>query len=109
VILGLVAEVNEDTGYDALYADDGHEGLQIIEQQETIDLLITDIGLPGINGRDLATQAIARHPNLKVSFITGYDQDGTLPRHLGRSGVELMTKPFTIASLAERVQALTQD
>ncbi|WP_462380930.1 PAS domain-containing protein [Pseudomonas sp. Marseille-QA0892] len=109
VILELVAEVIEETGYDALYADDGHKGLQIIEQQETIDLLITDIGIPGINGRDLATQAIARHPNLKVLFITGYDQDVTLPSHLRRSGVELMTKPFTIASLAERLQALAED
>tara|TARA_R100001143_G_C3328391_1_gene118173 strand:+ start:8 stop:826 length:819 start_codon:yes stop_codon:yes gene_type:complete len=109
VILELAAEVIEETGYDALYADDGLKGLQIIEHQKEIDLLITDIGLPGINGRDLATQALVRHPNLKVLFITGYDQDVTLPKHLRRPGIELMTKPFTIASLAERLQALSQD
>ena len=107
-ILELVAELIEEMGYDALYADDGHKGLRIIEQQEKIDLLITDIGLPGVNGRELAAQALARHPNIKVLFITGYDQDVILPSHLRRPGVELMTKPFTIASLAERVQALSQ-
>ncbi len=108
VILELAAEVIEVMGYDALYAGDGHQGLQLIEQQDSIDLLITDIGLPGINGRELATQAIARHPDIKVLFITGYDQDVTLPSHLRGPGVDLMTKPFTIASLAERVQALAQ-
>lgn len=107
VILELIAEVIEEMGYDALYARDGHQGLQLIEQQKSIDLLITDIGLPGINGRELATQAIVRHPNLKVMFITGYDKDVTLPSHLRGPGVDLMTKPFTIASLAERVQLLT--
>jgi CheY-like chemotaxis protein len=96
-------------GFDALYADDGHKGQRIIEQLGTIDMLITDIGLPGVNGRELATQALQRHPNIKVLFITGYDQDVTLPSNLRRPGVDLLTKPFTIASLAERVQKLSHE
>jgi len=109
VILELVAEVIDDMGFDALYADDGHKGQRIIEQLGTIDMLITDIGLPGVNGRELATQALQRHPNIKVLFITGYDQDVTLPSNLRRPGVDLLTKPFTIASLAERVQKLSHE
>lgn len=108
VLLELIAEVVEELGYDAVYAEDGHEGLRIIEEQEAIELLITDIGLPGVNGRELATRALALHPGTKVLFITGYDRDVVMPNHLRRPGVNLITKPFTLAAFSERVQSLTQ-
>ena len=109
VLLELIAEVVEEMGYEVMYADDGRQGLRIIEDQPEIDLLITDIGLPGVNGRELATQALARHPGIKVLFVTGYDRDVILPEHLRRPEVDLITKPFTVAALSERIQALTQE
>jgi PAS domain S-box-containing protein len=108
VLLELIAEVVEEMGYDAVYAEDGYEGLRIIEEQEAMELLITDVGLPGVNGRELATRALALHPGIKVLFITGYDRDVTMPNHLRGPGIDLITKPFTWAAFSERVQALTQ-
>jgi len=52
-------------GYDVLYAENGYKGQQLINNQGTIDVLITDIGLPGINGSELATQALSEHPTSK--------------------------------------------
>ncbi|MFC6478417.1 ATP-binding protein [Pseudomonas asuensis] len=104
----LIPEMLEDLGYFTLVAGDGYEGLEILKSHKGIDLLITDIGLPGLNGRDLAAQALRMYPSLKVLFITGYDQSVTLQKSLHRSGVELMTKPFTIAALASKITSMTE-
>ena len=104
----LVPEVLEDMGYFTLIASDGHEGLDILKNRPGIDLLVTDIGLPGLNGRDLAAKALEMYPLLKVLFITGYDQSVTLQKSLHRPGVELMTKPFTITDLASKISSMTE-
>lgn len=104
----LVPEVLEDMGYFTLIASDGQEGLNILKNRPGIDLLVTDIGLPGLNGRDLAAKALEMYPLLKVLFITGYDQSVTLQKSLHRPGVELMTKPFTITDLASKISSMTE-
>ncbi|WP_145146117.1 response regulator, partial [Pseudomonas duriflava] len=105
----LIPEVLEELGYLTLVASDGYEGLEILQNQPGIDLLITDIGLPGLNGRDLAAKALRINPTLKVLFITGYDQNVTLQKSLHQPGVELITKPFTIAGLASKISSMTKD
>jgi PAS domain S-box-containing protein len=93
-----------ELGFTVLEAHDGPSALRLIENHPEIELLFTDVGLPGINGRDLVEQARQRRPDLKVLFTTGYARDAIV--HQGRldPGIELLAKPFTRAQLAERVR-----
>jgi CheY-like chemotaxis protein len=104
-------EALQELGYRVLEAPDGPSSLQILERTAHIDLLFTDVVLPGgMTGAQLAAQARGRWPNLKVLFTTGYARDAIV--HHGRldPGVQLITKPFTIAELAARVrEVLEQD
>ncbi len=106
----LIAEVLEDAGYRTLSAHDGSAGLKILQSALGIDLLVTDVGLPGgMNGRQLADAARVARPDLKVLFITGYAENAAVGNgHLER-GMEILTKPFDIASLARRVRSMTSD
>jgi signal transduction histidine kinase/CheY-like chemotaxis protein len=104
-------EALQELGYRVLEAADGPSSLQILERDPHIDLLFTDVVLPGgMTGAQLAAQARGRWPRLKVLFTTGYARNAIV--HHGRldPGVELITKPFTIAELAARVrEVLEQD
>jgi PAS domain S-box-containing protein len=103
----LVSEVLEDQGYKILLATDGPAGLQILESKARIDLLITDVGLPGgLNGRQVADAARARRPGLKVLFITGYADNAVVAGGGLESGMQIMTKPFDMAALATRVREM---
>lgn len=103
----LVTEVLEDLGYATLEAADGHAAQRILSSDARVDLLITDVGLPGgMNGRQLADAARARRPDLATLFITGYAENAALSHgHLG-SGEHVLTKPFAIDALALRVRDL---
>jgi PAS domain S-box-containing protein len=103
----LVSEVLEDQGYKILQATDGPAGLHILESKARIDLLITDVGLPGgLNGRQVADAARARRPGLKVLFITGYADNAVVAGGGLESGMQIMTKPFDMAALATRVREM---
>lgn len=103
----LVVEVLEELGYTALEAADGEAGLRILRSDARIDLLVSDVGLPGgMNGRQVADAARAIRCNLKVLFITGYAENAVLSHGHLDMGMHVMTKPFTIRALAERIQAL---
>ena len=71
----LIIDVLEELGYKALEASDGPAGLRILQSPQRIDLLITDIGLPGLNGRQVADAARVTRPDLKVLFMTGYAEN----------------------------------
>jgi DNA-binding response OmpR family regulator len=72
-----------------------------------IDLLITDVGLPGgLNGRQLADAARSVRPNLKVLFITGYAENAVIGNGILEPGMEVMTKPFVMATLGNRIRDL---
>ncbi|WP_223861492.1 PAS domain-containing protein [Geminicoccus harenae] len=96
-----------EAGYRTFQAADGREALAILSERRRVDLLVTDVGLPGIpNGRQLAEIARASRPGLAVLFITGY-AGARLERHLGE-GTELLVKPFSFDMLHAKVQALLQ-
>ena len=101
----FVTEVLGDLGYATLEAEDASVGLDILRSNARIDLLISDVGLPnGMNGRQLADAARELRPGLKVLFITGYAENALLSEgHLG-SGMQAMTKPFTMEELAVRLR-----
>jgi len=100
-------EMLRELGYRTLEAHAGPAALQILQAHREIQLLFTDVGLPGgMNGRQLADQAKARRGDLKVLFTTGYARNAIV--HDGRldPGLQLITKPFTYSALASKVRAL---
>ena len=94
----LVIEVLNDLGYRALQAADGPAGLKLLRASERIDLLVTDVGLPGMNGRQVAEAARELRADLKVLFITGYAENAALANGFLAPGMEMMTKPFAVES-----------
>ncbi len=88
-------------------ADDSHSGLRMVESLPRVDLMVTDVGLPGgMNGRQLADAARQRRPDLKVLFITGYADVAVVGGNLSQPGMQVMTKPFAMDALAARVQSM---
>ena len=106
----LVTEVLDDLGYSPIEASDGPAGLRILESEAAIDLLITDVGLPGgINGRQLADAARITRPELKVLFITGYAENAIIGSGHLAPGMRVLTKPFVVETLANRIQDMIGD
>ena len=100
----LAAEHLRELGYRVLEADDGPTGLRLLEGGNRIDLLVTDVGLPGLNGRQLAEAGRERQPALPILFITGY-AGSELEAHLA-PGMAVVGKPFTLDALTERMRDL---
>ena len=91
-------------------APDGASGLRLVQSGRRIDLLITDVGLPGgLNGRQVADGARAVLPDLKVLFITGYAENAVLNHGHIEQGMEVLTKPFAIGDLAGRVDRMLRE
>jgi PAS domain S-box-containing protein len=108
VVRSLILEVLADLGYSAFEAVDGPSGLKILESKQRIDLLITDVGLPGLNGRQLADHARLMRPDLKVLFITGYAEQAAMATGFLAPGMEMITKPFDIENLAVRIREIIE-
>ena len=105
----LVAELLGESGYAVIEAPDGPTGLQVLESNARIDLLITDVGLPGgMNGRQVADAARVTRPNLKVLFITGYAENAVMGKGRLEKGMYVMTKPFQVDILADRIREIIQ-
>ena len=100
----LIAEVLEELGYRTLEAADGAAGLRALADGGRVDLLVTDVGLPGgMDGRQLADAARVAQPGLKVLFITGYAEAVTGSGRL-EPGMQVLAKPFAMGTLAERIR-----
>jgi PAS domain S-box-containing protein len=103
----LVVDVLEELGYIAIEAADGVSGLEILGSDVRIDLLITDVGLPGgLNGRQMVDAARTSRPDLKVLFITGYADNATISHGQLEPGMHILTKPFAMDRLAERIRSI---
>ena len=104
----LTTDVLAELGYTALQAADGGTALEVLRSKAPIDLLVTDVGLPGgMNGRQVADAARALRPGLKVLFITGYAETAVLSHGHLEPGMHILTKPFAMEALAARVRELT--
>jgi signal transduction histidine kinase/ActR/RegA family two-component response regulator len=107
VVRPLVTEILETYGYAVLPAADGREAIEIAGQQAgSIDLLLTDIVMPGMNGRELANTLTAEYPALKVVFTSGYPADATVRKGLSETGVAFIEKPYLPEDLARIVRRI---
>ncbi|RZM11654.1 MAG: response regulator, partial [Sphingomonas sp.] len=103
----LVVEVLEDLGYTAIEAGDGAAALRILRSDARIDLLVTDVGLPGgMNGRQVADAARDLRPGLNVLFVTGYAENAVLSHGHLDPGMHVITKPFSMEKLGVTVREL---
>jgi len=93
-------ELLEDVGYKVLEAFDGDRGYEILQSGAPVDLLISDIKMPGRNGYQLAEAGLAMRPSLRVLLMTGYAQD-PLPQAMRSKGVEIIYKPFDFDALVD--------
>jgi PAS domain S-box-containing protein len=108
IVRGIVVEVLEDLGYRAIEAADGPAGLEALRAGGRIDLVITDIGLPGLNGRQVAEAARLLRPDLKILFMTGYAETAAMADGFLQPGMQMITKPFAIHSLATRIKSIIE-
>jgi CheY-like chemotaxis protein len=103
----LVTDVLEDLGYTAIEAADSAAGLRALQSEARIDLLITDIGLPGgMNGRQMADAGRETRPDLNVLFITGFAENALINHGRLEPGMSVLTKPFAVDALAARIREL---
>jgi CheY-like chemotaxis protein len=106
VVRALVIEVLVGLGYRTLEAADGGAALRILESKQRIDLLVTDVGLPVMNGRQVYDAAAQTRPDLKVLFMTGYAENAALGNGFLAPGMELVTKPFSMEKLASQISRI---
>ena len=105
----MIADRLRDRGYRVLEAADGLSGQDILKSVETIDLLITDVGLPGgLNGRQVADAARTLRPGLGVLFITGYAEGVVLKDSPLDARTQIITKPFAFDVLDEGVRTMLE-
>jgi PAS domain S-box-containing protein len=105
----LVSDILEDLGYTAIEAGDSAAGLKVLQSDVRIDLLVTDVGLPGgMNGRQMADAARVARPDLRVLFITGYAENAVLGNGHLAPGMAVLTKPFAIESMAARIRSMIE-
>jgi signal transduction histidine kinase len=103
----LLADVLGELGYTVIEAADSAAGLKLLRSDVHIDLLVTDVGLPGgMNGRQMAEAALELRPQLKTLFITGYAENAVLNDGQLRPGMQVLTKPFAVDTLEGRVREL---
>ncbi len=105
----LVTDILEDLGYTAIEAGDSAVGLKVLQSNVRIDLLVTDVGLPGgMNGRQMADAARVSRPDLKVLFVTGYAENAVLGNGHLAPGMAVLTKPFPIETMAARIRSMIE-
>ncbi|MBP1804945.1 PAS domain S-box protein [Rubellimicrobium aerolatum] len=108
VVRALVAEVLRERDFAVLEAGDGPAALELLGPGRRFDLLVTDLGLPGLDGRQLADRAREGRPDLKVLFITGYAEGAIRAGGFLRPGMAMLTKPFAVEALAAKVRELLE-
>jgi CheY-like chemotaxis protein len=102
----LVSAVLSELGYAFVEAGDANGAMPILQSNQRIDLLISDVGLPGMNGRQLAEIGRQIRPDLKVLFITGYAEHAAVRGGFLDSGMQMITKPFTFDLLTAKVREM---
>jgi DNA-binding response OmpR family regulator len=109
-MLNLVAVMLEDLGYTVLKAGSGAEAMRIAESHAgDIDLLVTDVVMPGMNGCDLADRLRSNRPSLRRLFVSGYSDEAISVQKSVEAGAHFLEKPFTLDDLAARVRTALRE
>jgi len=103
----VVVEVLNDLGYKSLEAVDGPAALRILKSPQRIDLLITDIGLPEMNGRQVVDLTRGERPDLKVLYMTGYAEMAASGDFLEK-GMQIISKPFSMDKLSAKIRDVVE-
>ena len=104
----VLSDALQELGYRVLVASDARPAIPILQSDQRIDLMVSDVVLPHINGRKLAEIARAARPALKVLFVTGYAEQATFRGDLLDPGMDMLTKPFTLDALGANVRAMIE-
>jgi signal transduction histidine kinase len=107
-VRALVSQVLGELGYAYLEAGDAVGAVPILESTQRIDLMISDVGLPGMNGRQLADIGRQMRPDLKVLFITGYAENAGARAGFLETGMQMITKPFAFDQLTAKVREMIE-
>jgi PAS domain S-box-containing protein len=102
-VRAFASDALRDYGFNVLEASDASEALRILDGRGAIDLLFTDIGLPGVNGRELVSMVQRKHPSIRILFTSGYAQMPAPTTSRWYSEAPLLSKPFTRSQLYEKV------
>ena len=103
-VLSFLADALQALGYRVLTASHTDDGLALgDEHAEQIDLVLTDVVMPGMNGPEMAQRLIFRHPDLRVLYLSGYDRETLGPLGVPEEGPAFLKKPFTMDALVKRV------
>ena len=102
----LVSEVLGELGYRFVEASDANGAIPILDSGQRVDLLISDVGLPGMNGRQLAEIGRQLRPGLRILFITGYAEHAAVRGGFLDQGMQMITKPFTFELLTAKVREM---
>lgn len=105
-ILNIVEAALNRQGFTVLQARDGDKALELFEKQTPIDLLLTDVVMPGISGPMLVDRLLAMQPSLPVLFMSGYDDRQIVQRYVLKEGFALLPKPFSLETLCQKVNEL---
>lgn len=105
-VRAFAADALRDYGFNVLEAADASEALRVLEGQTAVDLLFTDIGLPGLNGRELVAMVQRKHPSIRILFTSGYAQMPSPTSSRWVSEIPLLSKPFTRSQLYDKVLAV---
>ena len=104
----LISEVLDVLGYRYLEAADAKTALELLQREPQIDLLVTDVGLPDMNGRQLADIAREERPQLRVLFVTGYAEAASVRGGVLAEGMQMMTKPFALDALGSKIREMLE-
>jgi PAS domain S-box-containing protein len=104
----ILADVLQELGYDVLLASDARPAIPILQSNRRIDLMVSDVMLPHINGRKLAEIARVSRPDLKVLFVTGYAENATFRADFLDPGMDMLTKPFALDDLGAKVRNMIE-
>jgi len=103
----LIGDTLSELGYQAIEVGDAASGLKVLDSDAEIDLVVTDVGLPGgMNGKQMADIARTKRPGLKVLFITGYAENAAVSNGHLEPGMQVMSKPFAMDQLAARIRSI---
>jgi CheY-like chemotaxis protein len=102
----LIADVLHELGYAAIEVGDSRAAMPILASDARIDLLVSDVGLPGIDGRKLAEIARGHRPGLKILFVTGYAQHAKVRDEFLGENMDMMTKPFGLEALGHKIREM---